>query len=234
MKGQPTLRLVWDRGLTAADTSKSLIDKPVISDRRRRFLPDGVESPLTHSQTVGWVTPTCSAKPVCVVSVSSSQRLSRSMEPNIGQTDKKAIGRTYIPIGQASRMGRPRKTQEESFMTRALEVAAITFGEDEATVSNIAAWAGVSQPSASGWKFGAKIENAVKLAVKINACVEYLYTGRGPMFASAPPNEDLKRLLGYWPQLSAQAQSELAGIAYARATPEPETKPQAKPRKAAI
>lgn len=208
------------------------MDRPVISASRRRFLPEGIESPLSHSQTVGCFTPTRSAKPVCEVSLSVSQRRRRSIAANIGETDKKSIGRTYIGVRHASAMGRPRKIIEESFMTRALRVAAVTFGPEEATVSKIAEWAGVSQPSASGWNYGPKIKNAVKLAIKINACVNYLYTGSGPMLASPPDDEDLARLLEYWPYMSDSAKSELAGIAYARANPEPARLVKRVPKKA--
>lgn len=228
---QHVLRLVWDRPLDA-DAKRSSIDTPVISDNFSRFLPEGVEAPLSHSHTVGCLTPIKSAKPVCDVSLSSSHRRNRSISSNIGETDKNAIGRTYIGLRHHSAMGRPRKISEESFMTRALQVAAITFGPEEATVSKIAEWAGVTQPSASGWNFGPKIENAVKLALKINACVDFLYTGRGPMLASQPEDEDLAKLLEYWPSMSASAKSELAGIAYARANPEPARTIKRVPKKA--
>jgi hypothetical protein len=219
---QARLRLAFNRD--ALDASSSSIEIPVTAAKRRKFLPDGMLTPFIHSQTVGCLTPTESASPVCEVPVSDKKRFKRSIGSSIGLTYVSSIGRTYDSVRHPSAMPRLRSTAADSFMGRALLIAAVTHGKDAATVSKIAEWAGVSQPSASGWKYGPKIENAVKLALAINANVEFLYTGRGEMLAKPPADESLRKVIEYWPTLSDTAKGELVGWAGARATPEPKGK----------
>jgi hypothetical protein len=59
---------------------------------------------------------------------------------------------------------------------------------------------------------GARLGIARKLAEKLDVCVEWLYTGRGPM---RPPPDDsvMRELLALWPQLNEGTRRDLLGFA---------------------
>lgn len=208
------VRLVWNRDLEGDDASNSSIDKPVTADKRRRFLPDGKLSPFNHSQTVGCLTPMRSARHVCDVSVSVSQRRSRSMTSNIGDSYANAIGQTYSEIGNDCAVSKD--AQKETVVDRALRAGRLKLNR-KVTLGDIADWAGVKQPSVSEWRLPGRnptIENARAIALKLDVCVDWLLTGREPMSAGQMADMNLMRLLDYWPFLDDITKGEMLGQAH--------------------
>jgi transcriptional regulator with XRE-family HTH domain len=206
MADQPTLRLVSSRDL-GPDPSSSLIERPVTSDSRRRFLPDGVDAPLSHSQTVGCLTPIKSAKPVCEVPFSSSHRRSRSIEPSIGKSYSASIGNTYSPQIQTAEMAK------ESFWTRVLEALAdMNIREDQQTV--VAKMIGVKQPSVWEWANEDSLPsmaNARKLATKLGVSLDWLMMGDSAKIP--PPKGDAwaDALWRHWGSLDEDQKAKLVG-----------------------
>lgn len=73
----------------------------------------------------------------------------------------------------------------------------------------------VRQPSISDWnKDGGfpTLENAIALAKKLNVCVEWLYTERGPK-RPTPEDSTAQRLWDVWDQIDDVTKGELIGIA---------------------
>lgn len=82
---------------------------------------------------------------------------------------------------------------------------------------------GVKQPSISDWnKPGGfpTLENGIKLAQKLQVCVEWLYTERGPK-RPVPADAVAQRLWDAWPLLDDVTKGELVGIATSRALNRP-------------
>jgi hypothetical protein len=196
-----------------SSSSNSSIDKPVRSDRRRRAGTDGKLSPLTHSEIVGCETSMSSARDFCVVPDCSSQRLRRCMQSNIGHSYEPSIGRTYPDLPHASGMD---KDCEDNIVTRLARAARLKFKRD-VTLKEIGSWVGVTQPSVSGWSDpengGPTLANGRKLALKLEVCVDWIYTGREPMMAGPPSEPSLAKLLNYWPDLDEELKGELVGQA---------------------
>lgn len=85
--------------------------------------------------------------------------------------------------------------------------------------TEVAGWLGIKQPSVSEWtKPGGfpTIENGVRLAKKIGACVEWLYTEEGPK-RPIPPDPAAQRLWDLWSRLDDSTRGELVGLASGRA-----------------
>ncbi len=61
----------------------------------------------------------------------------------------------------------------------------------------VAALIGVSQPSAHKWEHGGELEmaNAIKIALKLDVCVEWLLTGRGAKFPTEPSEPLLQEII---------------------------------------
>jgi hypothetical protein len=111
-------------------------------------------------------------------------------------------------------MARPKSLNGPTFR-QGVEIAAQEkFGREVRQV-DIARMAGVKQPSVSLWNKkdgGARLGIARKLAEKLDACVESLYTGRGPM---RPPPDDsvMRELLALWLHLNEGTRRDLLGFA---------------------
>jgi DNA-binding XRE family transcriptional regulator len=111
-------------------------------------------------------------------------------------------------------MARPKSLNCPTFRQR-LEIAAQEkFGREVRQV-DIARMAGVKQPSVSLWNKkdgGPRLGIARQLAEKLDVCVEWLYTGRGPM---RPPPDDpvMRELLALWPHLNEGTRRDLLGFA---------------------
>lgn len=73
---------------------------------------------------------------------------------------------------------------------------------------------GVSQPAVNDWTLGKypTMENALALAAKLNVCVEWLLTERGPK-KPLPQDATAQRLWELWPQLDDVTKGELIGMA---------------------
>lgn len=209
----PALRVVTT-GSDSSESSSSIV-RPVTPANRRKFLPEGVVSPLIHSQTVGCVTPTRAPSPAWEVPVSSSQRLRRTMDVNIGKSYGIAIGRSYGDLKDTHAMRKAKPI--ETVVDRALRAGKLKFNR-RVTLAEIGKWAGnVKQPSVSEWRQPGRnpsMENVKLLATHLGVSVEWLLTGHGEMYAGPPPDEALMRLLDYWPFLDDITKGELLGIAH--------------------
>lgn len=117
----------------------------------------------------------------------------------------------------------------EGFTERALRAARLKF-KREITLTELGKLAGgIKQPSVSEWAQtatgGPKLENCIALANNLGVCVEWLYTGREPMFAGSSEDKTLAKLIGHWPYLDDLTKGELLGIAMENARgKEPKTR----------
>lgn len=142
------------------------------------------------------------------------------MPRNIGKSYAVSIGRTYVRPRQTTRM-RPAKTQR-TFWQRVQE--ALRDAHGEGTQEEAAKIAGVKQPSISLWNQptgGPKLRNALKLAVALGVCVEWLYTERGPKRPGPIDDAQARRLWDLWARLDDASKDELVGYAAVRATKAP-------------
>lgn len=136
------------------------------------------------------------------------------MERNIGDSYFLSIGHTFEAPRQNSRMS---KKTSRTFWARVKEAM-----EDRglsATQANAAKLIGIQQPSISDWnKPGGfpSVENAVDLALRLNVCVEWLFTERGPK-RPAPTDDAAQRLWAVWDQLDDLTKGEIIGTAKSRA-----------------
>jgi hypothetical protein len=76
---------------------------------------------------------------------------------------------------------------------------------------------GITQPSVNEWVGGAKpsMENAIDLATKLNVCVEWLLTERGPK-RPVPQDATAQGLWDLWPRLDDVTKGLLLGTAQGR------------------
>ena len=98
-----------------------------------------------------------------------------------------------------------------------------------ATQEQAAKIAGVSQPSVSDWNRPntfPRMAVAVEIASKLNVCVEWLLTGRGPKRIGEAADAELAKILLIWDKLLPETRRKVAGYAaYERSiqsTAEPE------------
>lgn len=114
-------------------------------------------------------------------------------------------------------MLKPQKTQ--TFWDR-VKLAMIAKGR-KPTQINAAKIAGRAQPTISEiWNKpgGApELEVVVRLATTLEVCVEWLYTGRGPMKPAAAIDAIGQELLSVWDQLDEKTKRVIAGYALGRA-----------------
>jgi DNA-binding XRE family transcriptional regulator len=186
---------------------------PVISTSLRSSAGLGVVEPDIHSDTDACLIPSSSPSRACVVSVSSSQALSRCMDANIGDSYSASIGDSFGALGQHQRM---QKKAVRTFWIRVKE--ALEDSKLPATQAYVAKFLHVAQPSVSDWnKAGGfpTLENAIKLAHHLHVCVEWLYTENGPK-RPLPPDVVAQRLWDLWPRLDDATKGEIVGIARAR------------------
>jgi DNA-binding XRE family transcriptional regulator len=83
---------------------------------------------------------------------------------------------------------------------------------------------GIEQPSVSDWNKpgkGPELENALALATKLNICVEWLYTERGPKRPGVPEDQYARGLWDIWPRLEEDLKRDLLGLARLKASPTP-------------
>lgn len=126
---------------------------------------------------------------------------------NISLPYRLAIGRSYRQFGQNLAMP---KTRERSFLDRAMEALRDRYPKDRPTQTRLAKIAGVSQPAVHEWGMpGRAPEHArvLKLALELNVCVEWLYTGRGPKHPPAQPDEPF---LACWQNLDPDTRKQIA------------------------
>lgn len=82
------------------------------------------------------------------------------------------------------------------------------------TQSQIAELLHIKQPSVSEWKRSLpSLRHAITLATKLNLCIEWLYTGRGPKRPGAPLEGPAQELWDLWPRLSESTKQQILGHA---------------------
>lgn len=84
---------------------------------------------------------------------------------------------------------------------------------------------GVSQPSVNDWNEidgYPTMANAIELGRKLNVCVEWLFTERGPK-RPIPADAAAQRLWDVWTQLDDVTKGELIGIALGRLRSTPDS-----------
>lgn len=151
------------------------------------------------------------------------------MPRNIGDSYVMSIGRTYEDFPHASEMSEDIK---KSFWERVLEVLA-DRGVDRDQQTTVAKMIGIKQPSVAEWLDGGKpsMKNAIKLATKLEVCVEWLLTGRGDK-RPVPPDSSAQELWRIW-QKHPEIREQIASYAAFAASQSPASSPftKAEPKK---
>jgi DNA-binding XRE family transcriptional regulator len=205
------------------------MDSPVAEAKRFKVSADGKLSPDSHPQTVGCVTPTRRASSACDMSFSARYSLSRSMEPNIGESDKLSIGNPYILSAHYSWV--KKKSNAVTVWIRLKD--ALKDARLPETQVYAARLAGVKQPSVSDWNkpgTGPELDTAILIAKKLNICVEWLYTGRGPQRPGLPDDPIARQLWAIWPKVPAEHRERILGYAHVNALPAPPGDRELRPR----
>lgn len=160
------------------------------------------------------------------VSLKALERFSRiwwsSHSVNIGDSDSFAIGQTYIGLPQTRQM--EKKPAIGTFWDRVKEALGdaarakkthngVRIKPTQVFAAKIAE---VKQPTVSDWNKPGKapeLDNALKLALALDVCIEWLYTGRGPKRPGIPLDRYAQQLWELWPQLTDGERGKLLGIA---------------------
>jgi DNA-binding XRE family transcriptional regulator len=137
------------------------------------------------------------------------------VDETIGFAYESAIGPSYSWLNQNWAMQRK---PERTFLDRALEALGEKYPREKATQTRLAQLAGVKQPSVNEW--GEKdrapaIATGVDLARRLDVCVEWLYTERGPKrpAGGAQVDEHLTPILEAWPNLDVGVKRQIARYA---------------------
>lgn len=88
---------------------------------------------------------------------------------------------------------------------------------------------GIKQPSVSEWKnegTAPSLENTITLASKLNVCVEWILTERGPKRPGAPMEPAAQALWDLWPRIPQEDRGQIVGFAEAKARPSPRRAPK--------
>lgn len=210
--------------------SSSSIVSPVTSARALRFFADGNVSPRSHSHTVGCATLKRRASSVWVIFSSARYCLSLSTPPNIGDSYLKAIGLSYA--GDCQTCGVVKTPPKRTAWDRLKE--AMTEAGKGKTQQDLADLVGITQPSVAEWNRadgGPSLPTAIDLAEKLNTCVEWILTGRGPKHPGPPLDALTDQLMEVWKTLSPDQRRDLVGhlrmIRLPAAAPDtPEAEPQ--------
>jgi hypothetical protein len=169
--------------------------------------------PRIQSDTVGWLTPiafpnsSCVMRGVCLSNHSWSLRT----PPNIGHSDIKAIGPTYISLSHYGAM--PHKTEKTVWkrVKEALQDAGLPPTQKQA-----AKLIGGKQGSISDWNKPNRyptIDNAVTIAKATNTCVEWIYRGTGPKHPGPPEEATAEELWNLWGRLDDVGKGKVLGVA---------------------
>lgn len=132
------------------------------------------------------------------------------MYANIGNSYTLSIGRSNIPARHTARMARG---SGRTVWLRVKE--ALRERHLPPTQNHVADMLKITQPSVSDWNKpgGApKLEHAIILATKLNVCVEWIYTERGPK-RPQPVDPVSQRLWDVWPLIDDLTKGEIVGRA---------------------
>lgn len=132
------------------------------------------------------------------------------MDEIIGDTYGKSIGEAYSHRCQNVRMPRSTETIWQR-IEESLRDAGYTRGFQTAAAKMV----GIKQPSVAGWKKGGtpELKHVLVLARKLNVCVEWIYTGRGPKRPGEGLPPDLGEIADFWERLPLEVRSEIVGFA---------------------
>lgn len=99
---------------------------------------------------------------------------------------------------------------------------ALIAAKRPATQTDAAKQLGVEQPTISGtWNKPGRapeMDKVLAMALELNVCVEWLYTGRGPMHPAVALDAYGEELLGVWHQLDEKTKWIITGYAVAKAS----------------
>ena len=102
------------------------------------------------------------------------------------------------------------KASQSSFYDRAVEAFKDRYPRVKFTQWRLAAEAGVRQSTVNDWKDGVPtMETTVELAKRLNVCVEWLYTGRGPKRIPDGPEVPIAS----WSELDREQREQIARYA---------------------
>lgn len=107
-----------------------------------------------------------------------------------------------------------RRHTERTFWLRVKE--ALQAAKRPSTQKEAARIAGVKQPTVSDWNQPGKApehEKVLRLAKKLNVCVEWLYTERGPMRPGLPDDPFARQLAMLWDRLGDDTKQAIVGYA---------------------
>lgn len=106
-----------------------------------------------------------------------------------------------------------------TFWTRLME--AMREADQPESQAAVARLIGIKQPSVHEWAYGGlpTLDRCRDLAAKLDVCVEWLYTGRGPKRPAVPSDPDAAKLWEIWLKLTPDSRQNLTGYAaYLRST----------------
>ena len=140
------------------------------------------------------------------------------MPVNISESYSLSMSQSHSRLSKTRRM--QKKPPPRTFWGRLKE--ALKEAKKPTTQTFAAGFAQVTQPSVSLWNkpnAGPELATGVSLANRLNVCVEWLYTGRGPKHPGVPGDPHAEVLQGLWPQLSEETKRDLIGMARLKAMP---------------
>lgn len=140
---------------------------------------------------------------------------SASTPASIGISYPLAIGQSYVESEQTSRVANP-----ETPWDRIRE--AMREHGTKPTQKECAALLGITQPSVWEWASSGgspSVENAITLGNKLNVCVEWILTGRGPKRPGPPMEPAAEALWNVWARIPEEDRKAVVGYAEAKARP---------------
>ena len=139
------------------------------------------------------------------------------MLANIGESYGLSTGRSYVaPRHTAEVSKKPERTVWER-VKEALQDAGYAGVQPEA-----AKLIGIKQGSVSDWNkpgMGPSLGNAITIAIKLNVCVEWVLTERGPKRPGPPMEASARKLWDAWGRIPGDDQKEIVGFALAKVRP---------------
>lgn len=168
-----------------------------------------------------------SANSPWVTRFSSRYRLSASTGANIGESDTLSrphtIGGSYIRLWQPARVAK-RPTNRTFWLRVKDAMKAHPRYRDRATQTEAARVAGVEQPTVSDWNKEGRVPeltNGIRLAEKLNVCIEWLYMERGPMHPLPAEDEFFRELMRVWDALDDEGKRKIVNYAQVSAAGSP-------------
>ena len=140
---------------------------------------------------------------------------SASTPPSIGISYPVAIGQSYAAAGQTLEVVHGQTAWDR------IRDAMREHGL-KPTQKECAALLGITQPSVWEWASSSgspSIENAITLGSKLNVCVEWVLTGKGPKRPGPPMEPTAQALWDLWTRIPEEDRPVVVGFAEAKARP---------------